>query len=137
MEIKRFIHDKEHARELFGYIGEFAASAKVREALGGNISSEPNQIWFIALDMNVVKGFVSIIPQKNKHAKMVHLYLIDSSKATEGKLWKKCASEAKELDMTSMFTTDFANREDYYSKRGWKVVSVKGRFANYSMEIAS
>jgi len=135
MEIKRFIHNKDHMRELFGYIGEFAASSKVREALGGNISSTQNQVWFVALEDDAVMGFVSIIPHKNKNAKMVHLYSIDSSKQTEEKLWKKCLAEAKASAMTTMLTTDFAAREDFYKKRGWEVTGVKGRFASYLMEV--
>jgi len=135
MKIIRLVHNEDSKCQLFGYIGEFAASTKARQELGGNINSQPNQVWFIAIENDVVLGFVSLVPHKNKHAKMVHLYLTMNRTSVKTKLMEKCISEAKSSDMKGIITIDFATLSEEYKKRGWTASTTKGRFTTYSMEL--
>ena len=52
MELREFTHDADPVRnrELFGLLGEYAASPAIRDALGGFISSEPGRRWFVMLE---------------------------------------------------------------------------------------
>ena len=50
MEIQKFFHDPDPLknRELFGLLGEYGLSQRVRGALGGPVTSEPGRRWFIS-----------------------------------------------------------------------------------------
>ena len=57
MELLEFKHENDPARnrELFGLLGEYAASSSIREKLGGVISSEPGRLWFITTEEGKAK----------------------------------------------------------------------------------
>ena len=61
MELLEFKHENDPARnrELFGLLGEYAASSAIREKLGGVISSEPGRLWFIMTEKGEARRVMS------------------------------------------------------------------------------
>ncbi len=139
--IKPFIHNEEQKRDLFGFIGEYCASKFVREVLGGLITSELGQFWFVALTQHgEVMGFASILPQKGK-AKMAHL-CVDLQEtpdvvkqALEKNLINVCEEKACQLGLAEIHTVDYVKREQFYFIYGWQKGAVKGQFATYTKEL--
>jgi hypothetical protein len=139
IEITRYPHDAEHKRELFGLIGEFCVSLKVRNELGGPISSDENHVWFVATapDRSVV-GFVSVIPQKGGKAKLAHLYLpviAAWSGGIEIRLIKACEQEALKMGAKELHTVDYARREKFYHIHGWRKGAQRGQFITYTKSL--
>jgi len=137
--IKRIPHTAATKQELFGLIGEFCASTKVREALGGPISSDENHIWFVAVSpSDEVIGFVAVVPQKGGKAKMVHLYIAIEGKWSAGiqkRLVEACEQEAKDMQDVELHTVDYSAREAWYKIYGWQASGHRGRFATYSKRL--
>lgn len=51
----------EHGPELWPLLGPFMADKEVHKELGGAICSDPNHVWFVALDSESVVGFCGIL----------------------------------------------------------------------------
>ena len=97
MEIQKFFHDPDPLknRELFGLLGEYGLSQRVRGALGGPVTSEPGRRWFIMTegrDREVV-AFASL-RFRRASTQLLHLYAL--KEGCDVPLLEYCLSAAGE-----------------------------------------
>ncbi len=136
MEILEFTHEKEPEanRKLFGLLGEYATSSSIREKLGGFISSEPGRRWFIAT-VNRGKRVVAFgsLRFRTAGADLLHLYALDAG--ADIQVMERCIDAAREAGAKRLVTTDYATRQDVYTKYGFRPVRENGRFIRFEMEV--
>lgn len=137
MTIKKFVHDsrKDQNRQLFFLIGEFCACEATRAALGIAISSQPGQVWFVAVEGQTVLAFSSIRIQGEKGL-LRHLH----SPVGDAEAWREvlyhCIEHARRSRVRTMCLTDFLTMEDDYARFGFTPQgSPKGRFTLYTLKL--
>lgn len=138
MKIERIIHNTERRRELFGLIGEFCASRETTNELGAQVTSEPGDVWFIALVAGEVAGFAAIHPQKNGRARMMHLYVVPgvTIQGVDRRLVQACETEAKSMGVRELVTVDYGKRQRFYEFNGWRPDGQRGRFLTYEKRLS-
>lgn len=137
MNVKKFVHSGrcDQNRRLFALIGEFCASATVRKALGCSISSQPGQVWYVAVKGRVICAFGSIRLHKSSGL-LRHLYSpTDDPEAWEAIL-RHCIEHARRQEAAFVQLTDYLSLEKRYAQFGfWPQGSLRGRFTQYVLTL--
>ncbi len=136
MELLEFKHENDPARnrELFGLLGEYAASSSIREKLGGVISSEPGRLWFITTEEGKAKRVTAFgsIRLGKEGANILHLYALEEG--ADVPVLERCLERARENGATHLTTTDFWTRKELYLRYGFAPVRKIGRFVRFKKE---
>lgn len=129
MKILEFKHagTPRENRELFGLIGEYAASPAVSRALGGPVTSEPGRVWLVAVAEGAgeVTAFASL-RFRNRTAAMLHLYAREEG--GEIPLLEACLEKAEKAGAARLVTTDWWSRREFYFRYGFQALCKVGRF---------
>lgn len=135
MELREFIHDADPVRnrELFGLLGEYAASPAIRDALGGFISSEPGRRWFVMLEDGARVAAFGSLRRKRTAAHLLHLYALKENANIA--VLERCIQEAREWGAACLLTADYWTRREFYFRYGFSSVRKVGRFVRFKKEL--
>lgn len=121
MELLEFKHENDPARnrELFGLLGEYAASSSIREKLGGVISSEPGAplVHHDGGRESKAGNGLRIDPLGEGGANILHLYALEEG--ADVPVLERCLERARENGATHLTTTDFWTRKELYLRYGF------------------
>ena len=128
MELLEFKHENDPARnrELFGLLGEYAASSAIREKLGGVISSEPGRLWFIMTEKGEARRVMSFGSLRMERA---------GEEGADIPVLEHCLESARENGATHLTTTDYWTRKELYLRYGFAPVRKIGRFVRFKKEL--
>ena len=135
MELREFIHDENPVknRELFGLLGEYAASAELREALGGAVGSEPGRRWFILTgEEEDVMAFGSL-RLKDRKAYLLHLHALKGE--MDICILERCIQEARKAGVDRLITVDYWTRRKIYFRYGFAPMRKIGRFMRFRKDL--
>ncbi len=135
MELREFTHDADPVRnrELFGLLGEYAASPAIRNTLGAFISSEPGRRWFVMLEDEARVAAFGSLRRKRTTAYLLHLYALKED--AEIPVLERCIQEALEGGAVCLLTVDYWTRREFYFRFGFSSVRKVGRFVRYKKEL--
>lgn len=131
MDILKYVYEVHtpKTRELFGLVGEFCVDPVVRAELGAPISSQPGDVWLVAMDGGEVQGFCCITLQKNGKAKLHALYA--PSAATVGSLRRTAVKEAKSVSANAITHIAQAAQSTTLEKEGWRAGTARGQYVTF------
>lgn len=136
MELLEFKHEDDPARnrDLFGLLGEYAASSIVREKLGGVISSEPGRLWFIVTEEGAAKRVAAFgsVRFGRAGANILHLYALEEG--ADIPVLEHCLESARKNGATHLTTTDYWTRKELYLRYGFAPTRKIGRFVRFEKE---
>jgi len=105
MKVQKFIQgERETDMKLFGLLGSMLTSVATHEALGVCPSSIAGDVWFLAVENDIAKGFLLLRPMKSQKGHIRYLYAEHSS--APAMLIKAAITEATALKLASIYTKD-------------------------------
>ena len=91
-------------KEIFGNLGSWLTNKKVHDELGMAITSQDDDIWYIAFLNNVVVGF--LLYRKTKSTNAIHIRFVYGSPNEKKELINRVIKDAAEEKIKSIWTND-------------------------------
>jgi hypothetical protein len=107
--IKKFVQgDRIQDKELFGFVGHYISSATIAKELGNPVTSEPGDIWYVAIDEDDnATGFVTMrFLKSGKSSHIRFLYAGKGEHKTQASLVKEALADLEKEKVTSVYTYD-------------------------------
>lgn len=125
--IKQFAHG---SPELWSLIGEFLASRKAHQELGGPIYSTEATTWFVAIERGKAIGFASL--RETKQALLLDYAYVVEGKRGRGVHAALCAARERHAAQSELPRRVVVreSRWRHYESRGWRVLSRRGSWVH-------
>lgn len=138
MLIRHYKHDAETTRELFGLLGEHLLSSRVHTAIGAKITSAIGDLWFVALDGNVVKGFCKLTPSKKPKEINLRAFYAFGDEAVEKALLQATATHARTMGAETIEAIEIAEKAPLFTSIGWHDRAASGlTYRRYACDLTS
>lgn len=119
----------EHGPELWPLLGPFMADKNVHAELGGPICSDPNHLWFVAMDGDHVVGFCGILVTEKAY--ILHSAYVIRDRRGQGIGSKLATARNRYLATLPVKTVRTVIREDRwsnYEKQGFAIQRKRGEW---------
>lgn len=138
MAIKEYIHGSGTDYQLWGNVGRFLVDRGVQEKMGNCISSEPGDIWWVALTHNSkTTGFACARLMKNKTLHLRYFYVAEQNPLDLGEenLINKAIKHAEANGCSAVYT-NWRKESPVMEKLGFKSTPrAKGDFCRWELEL--
>jgi len=120
-------------KEIFGNLGSWLTSKKVHDELGMAITSQSDDVWYIAFLKDTVVGF--LLYRKTKSTNAIHIRFVYGAPNEKELLISKVIDDATKEDIKTVWTNDRVS-ESIWKKLNFKFTPRnRGEFGRWERKL--